>query len=124
MKTLSEMAPIDMDEDDSMVIAARQVLFFKNLRFDLNTARVSLFLPPSRTATWDETCEEMAEIWEGIRHEAEEAIKRQAKYRQIGLATRGAPESEGPEISGSSSQVPLCKLWTGRPTSGSHPDGA
>lgn len=124
MKTLSEMAPIDMDSNDSMVIAAKQVLFFKQLGFDLNTARVSLFLPPSRTATWDQTCEEMAEIWEGIRHEAEEAIKKQALYRQIGLAPRGAPEGQGPEIFGSSPQVPLCQLRAGRSVGGTHPDGA
>lgn len=124
MKTLSEMAPIDMDVNDSMVIAVKQVLMFKQLGMDLNTARVSLHLPPSRTATWDETCEEMAEIWEGIRHEAEEAIKKQARYRQIGLASRGAPEGEGPEISGSGPQVPLCKLWAGRSVGGAHPDGA
>lgn len=67
MKTLSEMAPIELDINDSMLVAVQQVLWFKSNGFSVTTVRALVGLPAKPKASWDETCEEMAEIWESMR---------------------------------------------------------
>jgi hypothetical protein len=76
MKTLCESAPIDLDVNDSMYVAIKQILWFKANGFGLKTVRALVFLPAKPGATWDETCEEMAMIWESLRgHDVAEEAK-------------------------------------------------
>lgn len=67
MKSVSEAAPINLDVNDSMLVAVRQVLWFKANGFSLSTVRGLLGLESKLRSTWDDTCEEMAEIWESMR---------------------------------------------------------
>lgn len=77
MKSLSEMAPIKLDVDDSMLVAVQQILWFKTNGFSLTTVRALVGLEPKIKPTWDETCEEMAELWEAMR-DARHLTKTQA----------------------------------------------
>lgn len=50
----------------SMVVAARQALRFRKLGFDVATARLVCGLPRKDGASWDETMEDIARVWEGL----------------------------------------------------------
>ena len=50
----------------SMVVAARQALRFRKLGFDVPTARLVCGLPRKDGASWDETMEDIARVWEGL----------------------------------------------------------
>jgi hypothetical protein len=50
----------------SMIVAARQALRFRKLGFDVPTARLVCSLPRKDGATWDETMEDIARVWEGL----------------------------------------------------------
>ena len=124
MKTFSEMAPLKLPLSEAETVALRQVIWFKMNGFGILTARHLLGLTSTIGGSWDQTWKEAAVIWENIRAKAEAESQKQALYRQISLDARGASEGQEPEISGPSSQVPLCQLWAGRSVGGTHPDGA
>ena len=67
MKSLCELAPITLDVDDSLYVAVIQILWFKTNGFSLKTVRALVGLPADSKATWDDTCEGMAQIWESLR---------------------------------------------------------
>lgn len=50
----------------SMVVAARQSLRFRKLGFDVATARLVCGLPRKDGASWDETMEDIARVWEEL----------------------------------------------------------
>jgi hypothetical protein len=50
----------------SMIVAARQALRFRKLGFDVATSRLVCGLPRKDGASWDETMEDIARVWEGL----------------------------------------------------------
>lgn len=111
--SISRLAPIDLDIDDSMLVAVQQILWFKENGFTLSTVRSLTFLPADPKATWDQTCEELAEIWESIRHAENTSGKAQADHRQVSVGFRRTSEGAGQEVSEQRTDEPLCSLWIG-----------
>lgn len=129
-----QLAPLKLSISEREEIAIRQIIMFRNAGYDINTARISLMLPPLDLATqelvplkqqWADILNEMAVLWETrLKHEAEAARKKQALYRQIGVGFRRTSEDTGSEVSEPSAQVPLCSLWIGHGgDSGTYQDG-
>jgi hypothetical protein len=51
---------------ESMIVAARQALWFIKWGFDVRHARMVCGLPSKVRLSWDETMEDMAKLWEGL----------------------------------------------------------
>ena len=118
--SISRLAPIDLDIDDSMLVAVQQILWFKENGFTLPTVRALTFLHPDPKATWDQTCEELAEIWESIRHAEDPAGKAQADHRQVSVGFRGTSAGTGQGISRSGTEESLRGLWPDHGVVGAH----